>query len=188
MKTKIFAISILIVCLVLPMSLSAQSNVMSGTAKAEIRKPLVIIDDPLLPPGSNALNFGIVAPGSAVGTFKLSTTNAHSMTGGVTVSAAIPTAVASFSLSGSAGKGYAITLGAASVTINGTSGNALTNSATMTVNAFTVRPASAGVDQLTGTLDGTGNDKFAVGATLNVSATQDEGQYAGTFSVTADYN
>ena len=142
MKRKEFAISILIACLVLSMSLSAQSNSMSGTAKAEIRKPLTIIDDPLLAVGSNALDFGIVAPGSGAGTLKISTTNAHTLTGGVTLPATSPTAVASFAISGSAGKAYTISLGAASITINGISGNALTNSATMTVDAFTVRPVS----------------------------------------------
>ncbi|MHC4984433.1 MAG: DUF4402 domain-containing protein [Planctomycetota bacterium] len=37
-------------------------------------------------------------------------------------------------------------------------------------------------------LDGTGNDSFNVGATLNVGAAQAAGSYTGTFSVTADYN
>lgn len=189
MKTKIFAISILIACLVLPMSLSAQGNLMTGTAKAEIRKPLIIINDPLVG-AANALNFGIVAPGSANGTYLLSTTNTQTLSNGITVSTAAATSPASFELSGSAGKTYVITLGASSVTINGTSGNALTNTASMTVDAFTVRPqSSGGVDQLNGTIDAvSGKDKFSVGATLHVSSTQDEGQYAGTFSVTANYN
>ncbi len=187
MKTNILTIVVLI-CTLIPSAIRAQSNSMTGTAKAEIRKPLVIVDDPLVVPGSNALNFGIVAPGTAAGTVTLSTTNVPSTTGGVLISSVVPTSVASFELSGSAGKTYAITLGAASVTINGTSGNALTNAATMTVDGFTVRPVSAGADQLTGTLDGTGKDKFAVGGTLHVATTQDEGQYEGTFTVMANYN
>lgn len=189
MKRNILTIAILMTCTLIPAGLWAQSNTMTGTAKAEIRKPLVIVDDPLVPAGTNTLNFGIVAPGSAAGTLTLSTTNAKSTTGGVTYSSAVSTSVASFELSGSAGKSYAITLGAASVTINGTSGNALTNAATMTVDGFTVRPASAGADQLTGILDGTtGKDKFAVGGTLHVATTQDEGEYEGTFTIMANYN
>lgn len=187
MKTNSLIIAILI-CIVIPSGMMAQSNSMTGTAKAEIRKPLVIINDPLITPGTNALNFGFVAPGSAAGTVTLSTTNVSSTTGGVTVSPPVTTSVASFEISGSAGKAYAVTFGAASVTINGISGNALTNTATMTVDGFKVRPVSQGADQLTGILDGTGKDKFAVGGTLHVAPTQDEGQYEGTFQVMANYN
>lgn len=189
MKIINLTIVFLMICAFLPTGIWAQSNTMTGTAKAEIRKPLVIVVDPLVPGGNTALYFGIVAPGSAAGTVTISTTNAQSTTGGVTLSSARNTTYASFEISGSTGKSYAITLGAASVTINGTSGNALTNSATMTVDGFTVRPASAGVDQLTGILDGTtGKDKFAVGGTLHVATTQDEGEYEGTFTIMANYN
>lgn len=44
------------------------------------------------------------------------------------------------------------------------------------------------VHSATGTLSGSGEETFNVGATLNVGANQAAGEYAGTFSVTAAYN
>lgn len=158
---------------------------MTATAKAEIVKALVIIDDPLAGAG-NALNFGLVNVGSTAGTVVVSTLGAATTGGGV-ASTSSATA-ARFSLSGTANKTYAITLPAAAVTINGTSGNALSTGATMTVNSFVSRPVSTGADATTGTLDATGNDNFSIGGTLNVSATQAEGQYSGNFTVSVAYN
>ncbi len=161
----------------------AQSNVMTATAKAEIRLPLVIIDDPLVPAGTNALNFGIVNTGTALGTVVLSTQNAATVTGGVTLSSGAGTSVASFDISGSAAKTYALTITTPSVSITGPAG-----STPMTVDNFLTRPVSKGSDALTGTLSASGTDKFTVGGTLHVAASQTEGSYTGTFSLSAVYN
>ena len=50
----------------------------------------------------------------------------------------------------------------------------------MTVEGF--------VHNTDGILDDSGEDTFAVGATLNVGAYQTAGEYTGTFTVTAAYN
>ncbi len=57
----------------------------------------------------------------------------------------------------------------------------------MTVDNFLTRPTSAGADALTGTLV-SGTDVFKVGGTLHVAANQMEGQYTGSFSISAAYN
>lgn len=187
MKKKLVSIISVLALAAIPVAMFAQSS-LSATAKAEIRKPLVIIEDPLIATGTNALDFGIVNTSATAGTVVLTTSNAESVTGGVSLSNTA-TKVASFQISGTAGKTYAITLITPLVTINGTTGAAFSSSATMKVNTFTVRPASVGGDALVGMLDGTtGIDKFVVGGTLHVAANQPEGQYAGTLSVSAAYN
>lgn len=179
MKKRLFFI---VVFFVFAVSTFAQ-NSMSSTAKAEIRLPLTIVDDPLVPAGTNALNFGIVNAGTTLGTAVLSTQNVESATGGVTLMSSVATSVASFKITGTAGKTYALTIVTPSVSINGPAG-----STAMTVNSFLTRPTSTGSDALTGTLDATGADIFKVGGTLNVAASQMEGLYTGSFSVSAVYN
>lgn len=170
---------------------NAQDNVMNGTAKAEIRQPLIIEPNPNDPIGGGAgaeLSFGIVNGGTTLGTVTLSTTNQSTTTGGATLSSVASTSVAAFAFTGSAGKTYAVTIETPSVTITGTSGDALSSSETMTVDQFVVRPTSAGADQATGTLNGLGQDSFVVGGRLTVKPNQAEGQYAGIFSVSVAYN
>ncbi len=58
----------------------------------------------------------------------------------------------------------------------------------MHVDGFIAKTASAGVDGLTGTLDGSGNDSFVVGGTLKLITGQPIGIYSGTFDVTVNYN
>lgn len=166
----------------------AQDNELEGTAKAEIRKPLVIVEDPSSASGGE-LNFGLVNASASVGTVVLSTTNVATASGGVNLTSTTGTTVAAFAISGSVGKTYAVSFASPSATLSGTSGDALANTATMTVDNFAVRTASAGVDGLIGTLDATtGADTFVVGGTLNVKANQDEGEYEGEFVVTVAYN
>ena len=57
----------------------------------------------------------------------------------------------------------------------------------MHVDGFMAKTASAGVDGLTGTLDGSGNDSFVVGGTLKLISGQPIGLYTGTFDVTVNY-
>jgi hypothetical protein len=180
MKKSLFFI---VVFFAIALSTFAQSNSLSATAKAVIQAPLIIVDDPLVTAGTNALNFGIVNNGSALGTVVLTTQNVSSATGGVTLTSVAGTSVASFEIAGSAGKGYAITL-PSSASITGPSG-----STPMTVDNFTSRQVLAGADASTGTLDGTtGKAKFTVGGTLHVAANQTEGSYNGLFSVAVNYN
>jgi len=140
---------------------SANSN-----ADAEIVAPIGISN-------TTGMNFGRVAPTAVAGTVVLDTassrtpTNVDLLTGG-TVSAA------TFAVTGDASETYSITL-PASATITSGANN-------MTVDSFTHDAGGSPA------LDGTGNDSFNVGATLNVGANQAAGSYTGTFAVTVDYN
>jgi len=82
--------------------------------------------------------------------------------------------VALFSVTGDANRNFYITL-PVSTTLSGP------DSATMTLDTFTVlpsSPASLGVD---------GTCSFAVGATLEVAMNQPTGEYSGTFEVLISY-
>ncbi len=103
MKKSLFLIVVFFACVA---SALAQSNVMTSTAKAEIRLPLTIEDDPAATAGGaiNALNFGIVNAGTTLGTAVLSTLNVESATGGVTLMSSVLPSVASFKITGTDGK------------------------------------------------------------------------------------
>lgn len=164
-------------------SLYAQtSGTVTANSSAEIVAPLTIIDNSGLA-GGTTLNFGrmTISP-TENGTCVLSAANVRSVTNGVTAVEASTTSTASFSVSGKIDATYAITLPAAPISITREGG-----AETMTVTAFTALPASAGAEQLTGTLAG-GSDTFTVGGTLQVTANQAEGIYNGTFNVTVAYN
>jgi hypothetical protein len=160
--------------------LNAQSSI-NAQAKAEVTSQLSISDNSGMP-GGTTLNFGKVAvSASTAGTCTISTLNVATTSGGVNVVAST-TSTAVFSLTGMANKTYAITIPASTVVTR--AGGA----ETMTIDSFTTLPASAGADQLTGTLNGTGADNFTVGGRLNVNAAQADGVYNGTFGVTVAYN
>lgn len=160
--------------------LNAQSAI-TAQAKAEIASTLTISDNSGMP-GGTTLNFGKLAvSNSTAGTCTLSTVNSATTSGGVNAIAST-TSTAVFSLTGMGNKTYAITLPVSTVVTR--AGGA----ETMTIDTFTARPASAGADQLTGTLNVTGTDSFTVGGRLNVNAAQADGVYNGTFGVTVAYN
>jgi hypothetical protein len=158
----------------------AQSSI-NGQAKAEVTSQLAISDNTGTV-GGTTLNFGKIAvlAGSG-GTCTVSTVNVATVSGGVNT---IPstTSNAIFTLTGMAGKTYAITLPASTVVTRAG------GSETMTVDNLKARPNSAGGEVLTGTLDSFGSDSFTIGGQLNVNAAQADGIYNGTFSVTAAYN
>ena len=138
----------------------------SSTADAEVVLPIGISN-------TSGMNFGRVSPTGVAGTVVLNAagtrtpTNVDLLSGGTIAPAA-------FVVRGGASEAYAITLPASATITSGAN--------TMTVDNFT---HDAGGSP---TLDGTGNDGFNVGATLNVGASQPAGSYSGTFSVTVDYN
>ncbi len=115
--------------------------------------------------GTSGTNIVTVAPN---GTRAISGAGNASLAGG-TITAA------SFTVSGSGSKTYAITLPATAATLTGPS------SSSMTVDTFTSVPSG------TGTLS-SGSQVLAVGANLNLSANQTAGNYTGTFTVTVAYN
>lgn len=87
---------------------------------------------------------------------------------------------AGFDVAGESGATYTITLPASVILNNGGTGSGNQ----MTLNNFT----SSKTNNI-GTLDSnSGNDSFTVGASLTVKATQNSGDYEGTFTVTVNYN
>lgn len=120
------------------------------------------------------MNFGKVVTGATSGTVVLSTAGARSATGGTQLGNAGSTAAGAFSVTGESGATYGITLPSSTTITSGVINN-------MTVNTFTSNPSG------TGTLTG-GSQSLAVGATLNVGASQVSGTYTGTFNVTVAYN
>jgi len=120
------------------------------------------------------MSFADVVAGASAGTVVLSTAGTRSVTGGTTLGNAAGTAAAAFTVTGDPSSTYSITL-PAFATIN-SGGN------TMTVNTFVSNPSG------TGTLSGGGTQSLSVGATLQVGASQVQGNYSGTFDVTVAYN
>lgn len=121
------------------------------------------------------LAFGAVFPGASAGTVVMAPGGTRSATGGAALGTFSPGAPASFTVAGSASALYSITL-PASATLTAPTGGSLT------VNAFTSSPGP------TGTLNASGQQNVAVGATVNVGANQAQGNYSGNFSVTVFYN
>lgn len=143
----------------------------SATGTAEIVAPIAI---------ANAvdMNFGNVAEAGA-GTVILDPAGTRTITGSVTLPAITGTVTAaSFTVTGTSGYTYTITLPSTDYTITRTAG-----AETMIVNAFTSNPNG------TGTLTG-GSETLNVGATLNVAAGQVPGTYTNAtgFDVTVNYN
>ena len=143
----------------------------NATSSATIVTPISIVK-------VNNMNFGNVAVQSTTaGTVVLTPASSRTATAGVTLPATIGTvSAASFTVAGTAGYTYSITLPITALTI--TSG-----SNTMTVTSFTSTPTPTGI--LTG-----GTQTLSVGATLNVGAAQAAGLYvsATPFDVIVNYN
>ncbi len=125
------------------------------------------------------MNFGIMSPTASAGTVVLDTAGARTAPGGnVTLIGGGTIAAAAFDVTGGAAATYTITLPGADVTL--TSGGD-----TMTIAFATFNDSLGGA----GTLDGTGNESFTVGATLSVAAAQPAGNYLSAgFTVTVNYN
>jgi hypothetical protein len=123
----------------------------------------------------NGLTFGAFLAGSG-GTVVVGTSNNRSKSGGVfLLSQGGSAASAQFTVSGTPGAAYAISLPA-----NGTV--ALTGpGADMALNSFVSSPTPGG------TLSGGGSQLLSIGATLSVGSNQVPGSYTGSFNVTVTY-
>ncbi len=139
----------------------------------------LILDQGIQITQGQGMHFGTMTAPSTVATVILATDNSRTKTGTFNLLAGPEHAYAgSYDLQGELGATYTITL-PASATITHTD---LTT--TMTVNTFVCSYAG-----LASTLDaGTGQDNFKVGATLHMASGQKAGVYAGTYTVTCDYN
>ena len=173
-KSIIIVIAILIAGFSTKTMAQATAN---STAGVKMVTPISITE-------TSALHFGTMAVlGGSLGTCVLSTQGARTSTGGVNLSAQSPIATnAAYNVNGAVNTTYAITLPPTIVVSNGTPAQ------DMTINALLARTASAGVNGLTGTLNGSGADSFTIGGTLNVAAAQTAATYSGNFSVTVAYN
>jgi hypothetical protein len=145
----------------------------TATATATIVSPITIVK-------VTDMNFGNVVTSAATGTVVLDPASARSTTGGASILVAQPGTVsaASFTVGGTAGFTYSITLPASVIIDDPGLG------APMTVDTFTSTPTP------TGTIGAGGTETLSVGATLNVGANQVGGVYtsAAPFTVTVNYN
>ena len=125
---------------------------------------------------TSGLSFGSFVAGAG-GSIAVTTSGGRSKTGSVFLlsQGGISTA-AQFTVSGTAGATYAITLPADGTVALSSGSN------TMAVNSFVSFPSAMG------TLSGGGTQLLSVGATLTVGNAQPPGSYAGSFSVTINYN
>lgn len=122
------------------------------------------------------LSFGTFIAGSG-GTVTVSSSGNASSSGGVfLVRQGAGGSTAQFTVVGTPGATYSITLPTNNVVVL-TDGN----SNTMNVGSFVSTPGP------TGTLSGGGNQTIRVGATLVVGSNQPPGVYSGTFAVTVNY-
>jgi Mat/Ecp fimbriae major subunit len=133
----------------------------TATAKAKILRQVTVTN-------STDLQFGTIVSGTAASTVTVTTAGARTCGAGLVCSAA--STAAAFAIGGTTGQVVTISV-PPTVTLN-SAGNSMT--ATLTASAATATlVASAGA--------------FTVGGVLAVGASQADGDYAGTFSATVDY-
>ncbi|MFZ4400313.1 MAG: DUF4402 domain-containing protein [Bacteroidales bacterium] len=128
--------------------------------------------------GSN-LEFGSMSRPATVATVTVSPASVRSKTGTISLllQGATPKA-SSYATTGDVNGLYTISLPTSSTVTNGTPAD------DMTINNFTCSNPTPNA----AAFDGTGNDSFTVGATLNLASGQAAGAYTGTFDVTVTYN
>jgi hypothetical protein len=170
-------IAVAVATLLLAVGGSAQAASGSSASRSQIRKPISLTN-------SSDLNFGTIVRGTTAGTVTINAqTAARTSTGGVTVVGATGFTRANFAGSGSATRIVTLSLNAATITLtNGTGGS-------MTVNTFRIsgNGSAAQTFPRTYTLPASGLLSIGVGARLNVTANQADGNYSGTFVLNMNY-
>ena len=170
MKKVLISIVALAAIVLLPGRVSAQ--VENTVASVDV-VPLISITE------VNPLNFGRVNSGSSEGTVTVTTANARTITGGVTLFGNDQT-TASYSVLGNASSTYAITVPTSSI-------NVTKDGVNLAVSGFQALSTSTS-SGTGGTLNSGGTDSFVVGATLTLPSGTLPGRYAGTFDVSVAYN
>ncbi len=169
MKTNLA--KLLFLLLALPL-IRMQAQTENTEAFANIVTPITITE-------TRNLHFGTISTSAALGTCTLDPAGGRTTSGGVTLTSLSPTATsAAYTVTGTAGISYNISLPITNVTVTRNGGTQ-----TMTINTFTSSKAGN-----SSTLSVTGSDTFTVGARLNVGANQIAGLYQGNFNVTVAYN
>jgi len=138
----------------------------SANASANVIAPLTVTET------NGGMNFGDVAVGTGGGTVVLDTTGGRSVTGDAEAVAGGTVQAGAYDVTGSGTKAYSISLPASTTISDGTN--------TMTVDGFT-HDAGA-TPALTA-----GAGSFNVGATLNINGSQAANPYAGTYTLTVNY-
>jgi hypothetical protein len=150
-------------------------KLLSGAALAALAAPASWALE-LAIQNNQELSFGSFVAGSG-GSVTVATSGARSAGGGVLLIPSSAGTAAAFTVSGNASATYTIQLpGNDFVKLSGPGGD-------MFINEFTGSPSGAG-----GQLSAGGSQNLSVGGTLNVASGQSPGEYAGSFSVTVDYN
>lgn len=137
----------------------------TGNASVEILQAITVTEN-------TALNFGQVTPSASAGTVAVDEASARNCSGGATCVGTGTAAAGAFSITGTSGANVQISLPAsASLTGPGTAMTA-TLSSTSTSGAVTLTGGSA---------------NFNVAGSLAIGANQVAGSYAGTYTVTVNY-
>lgn len=137
----------------------AQAASTTATAKAKILQQVAVTN-------TSDLDFGTIVTGTAASTVAIGSTGTRTCGAGLTCSGS--TAAAGFSVLGTIGQTVTIS------TTNATLASGTNNMSTA------LTPSQA-------TMVLAATNAFTVGGTLNVGANQADGNYAGTFSVTVNY-
>lgn len=158
---KFFAFAVVVAAFTLNASGQASAN---GTATAVIVTPISLTNQ-------RDLTFGNIAAGPG-GTVTITNADPGVVSStGVSLVGGIARTSGQFTVGGTTGLAYTVTLPASTTISNG--------AVTMTVNAFT--------HNASGTLPAA-SEIFFVGGTLNIGAAQATGSYTGTYSVQVSYN
>lgn len=144
---------------------AANAATASGTATAKILRPLTIVATP-----GTSLNFGTIVTGTSAAAVVVSSAGALTSCGTGLICTGT-TGAAGFTLGGTTGVAVPVSV-PATVTLNGSVSGTMT--ASLAISAATV------------TLVGSAGS-YTVGGTLNVGASQADGNYTGTFTATAVY-
>lgn len=146
----------------------------NGKQSTQVFTVTVRVDPVITLTNITGLGFGDIYAGALAGGVNLSPEGIRSTTGGSLLGDFSAVTAATFAVKGAPYATYAILL-PPSITMTGPSG-------TMQVTLFSSTPDGSGL------LDGTGQQQLTVGATLNLSANQPDGDYRGTFAVMVIYN
>lgn len=171
---KLTFVVLTLACATAAFSTTAQAQSSSATTSANASATVVTA---ISLTKTADMNFADVVTGATSGTVVLtaSASPTRSVTGGTLLGNSAGISSATFTVAGDPSATYSITLPASAITLTA-------GANTMTVDTFTSSPSA------TGTLSAGGSQTLYTGATLNVGATQANGAYTGTFSVTVAYN
>lgn len=156
---------------------TAEAATGGGDSRAQVRQPVTLVN-------TRDLNFGTILRGTTAGRVTINArTGARTATGG-----AIPVGTgftsATFTGTASAGRVVTLSLGAPAITVGRVGGGGA-----MTVNTFRISSNGSGPQTLPRSyaMPAAGSRAFAIGARLNLAANQPDGDYAGSFALTMEY-